>query len=129
MCPSTVYLADTRPHSRTTLAYESITHTSTINSTHATYGEAYHASTCAYRLLSFSICQLGSYIALSHCLFPDDALKPPYPCLRRIRGDTSLSQPPAIIFPLLPSTTRDPFLFVYDRWQDQAPRRARKARA
>jgi hypothetical protein len=69
--PSTVHFADTRPHSLTALAYEPITHTSIIGSTHAIYGEIDHASTCAYRLLSYPICQLGSHnVTLSHCLFP-----------------------------------------------------------
>jgi len=61
MCSSTVHLADTRLHSHTPLTYESITHTSTTGSTHAIYGEADHAPTCAYCLLSFPICQLGSH--------------------------------------------------------------------
>jgi len=63
----TVHLADPRFHSPTTLAYESITHTSFIGSTHAIYREADHAPTCPYRL-PFPVCQLGSHnIALSHC--------------------------------------------------------------
>jgi hypothetical protein len=45
---STVHLADTRPHSPTTLTYESVTHIGTIGSTHAIDGEADHAPTCAY---------------------------------------------------------------------------------
>jgi len=87
MFSSTVHLADTPPHSRTTLAYESITHTSTINSTHAIYGEADCAPTCAYRLPSFPFVNLAHpNIALSHCFFPNVALDPPssspppYPC-------------------------------------------------
>ena len=70
MCSSTVHLADTGPHSPTALAYESIAHTSFIDNTHAIYGEAGHAPTCAYYLLSFPICLLGSHtITLSHCYF------------------------------------------------------------
>jgi len=38
MCSSATHLAGTRPHSRTTLAYESIAHTSTTNSIHGVYG-------------------------------------------------------------------------------------------
>jgi len=73
MCSSTVHLADARPRSPTTLAYESITHTSFISSTHAIYREADHAPTCAYRLLSFLICPLGSQnITPSYCSFPDE---------------------------------------------------------
>jgi len=53
MCSSAVHLADTRPLSPTTLAYESIIH--------SIYGEADHAPTCAYRLLPFPIWQLGSH--------------------------------------------------------------------
>jgi len=47
--------------------------------THAIYREADRALTCAYCLLSFPICPLGSHsIAASHCFFfPDDALNPP----------------------------------------------------
>ena len=68
-CCSTVHFADTRPHSPTTLAYESIIHRSTISNTHTIYRENEHAPTCAYRHLSFPICQLGSHnIALSHCV-------------------------------------------------------------
>jgi len=59
MCSSTIPLAHTRPHSPTNLAYDSITHTSFIGSTHAIYREADHAPTCAYRLLSLPICPLG----------------------------------------------------------------------
>jgi len=78
MCSSTVHLADTRPHSRTTLTYESITHTSFIGSTHAIYREADHALPCAYRLLSFSVCPLGSHnVTLLIALFLDDAPNPP----------------------------------------------------
>ena len=77
-CSSTAHPADTRPHSRTTLAYEPITHTSFIDSTHAIYREADHAPTCAYHLLSFPSCPLGSHnITPSHCSFPDGALNPP----------------------------------------------------
>jgi hypothetical protein len=50
-----------------TLAYEPITHTSIIGSTHAIYGEVDHALTCTYPLLSYPICQLGSH---SVTLFP-----------------------------------------------------------
>ena len=75
---STVHLADIRPWSHITLAYEFIAHTGTMKSTHAIYCEAGHALACVYRFLSFPICQLGSHnIALSHCFFPDDALNPP----------------------------------------------------
>jgi hypothetical protein len=71
MRPSTVHLADTRPHSPSTLTYEPITHTSIIGSIHAIYGEVDYAPKCAYRLLSYPICQLGSHnVTLSHCLFP-----------------------------------------------------------
>jgi hypothetical protein len=74
---STVYIANTQPHSPTTLAYESITHTSIIHSTRAIYGEADHALTCPYRLLSFPICQLGSHnIRLSYKKNSDDTLIP-----------------------------------------------------
>jgi hypothetical protein len=61
MRPSTVHLADTRPHSPTALTYEPIAHTSIIGSTHAIYGEVDNTPICAYRLLSYPICQLGSY--------------------------------------------------------------------
>jgi len=57
-----------------------ITYTNLIGSTHAIYGEAGHAPTCTYRLLSLPICPLDSHnIALSH-YFPacsDEALNPP----------------------------------------------------
>jgi len=69
MCSLTVHLADTRPHSRTTLTYESITHTSLIGGTYAIYREADHGLPCVYRLLSFSSRPLGSHNA-SHCSFP-----------------------------------------------------------
>jgi len=83
MLTSTVHLADTRPHSPATLAYKSITRTSIIASTHTIYGEADHAPTCVYRLLSSPICQLGSHnIMLSHSyFFPDDAHAPNPPCI------------------------------------------------
>ena len=68
MCSLTVHLADTRPHSPTTLAYEDSP--SIIGSSHTIYGETGHEQTCAYRLLSFPICQPGSHnIALSHFFF------------------------------------------------------------
>jgi len=52
------------------LAYESITHTSFIDNIYAIYGEAGHAPTCAYCLLSFPICLLCSHnITLSHYFF------------------------------------------------------------
>ena len=41
--------------SATTPAYESITHSSTINGTHAAYGKADYAPTRAYRLVSFRL--------------------------------------------------------------------------
>jgi len=79
ICSSTAHPADTRPHSRTTLAYEPITHTSFINSTHAIYREADHAPTCAYRLLSFPSCPLGSHndmtAGLGHSLCFSDGLR------------------------------------------------------
>ena len=70
----------------------------------------------------------------SSCHFPDTALNPPSlsppPRPRRhVFSPVSLCQPPAIIVPLLPNTTRDPLLFVYDRRQDQATRRAHRAHA
>ena len=55
----TVHVTDTRPHSPTTVAYESITHASIIGSSYTIYGEADHASTCAYRLPSFPIINLA----------------------------------------------------------------------
>ena len=78
LCSSAVHLADTRPHSPTTVAYESITHTSFIGSTYAIYREADHAPTFAY-------CPLhSSFINLAHiasrfliAFFPNDALNPP----------------------------------------------------
>jgi len=128
MRSSAVYLADTRPHSPTTLAYEPITHTSFIGSTHTIYREADHALTCAYRLLSLPMYPLGSHsFTPSHYSFPDGALDPPSssppPYPRRH------CQPPVIIFPLPPNTTRDPLFFAHDRRQDQATRRVRQARA
>ena len=45
-----IHLADSRPHSLTALAYESITRTIIITSSHAIYGRAGHAPTCVYRL-------------------------------------------------------------------------------
>ena len=80
MCSSAIHLADTRPHSPTTITYKDSPHTSIIGSSHTIYGEAGYAPTCAYRLLSFPVCQLGSHnIALSHCFstYPDDALNDP----------------------------------------------------
>ena len=113
MCPSTVHLDDTRPHSPPTLPYESITHTSFIGSTHAIYREADHAPTCVYRLLSFPICQLGSHnIMPSHCSFPDDSLNPPsswlppYPRRHVFVAGIAL----AMIFPLPPNT---PAIYCY----------------
>jgi len=53
MCSSAVHLADTRPHSPTTLAHESIIH--------SIYSEADHAPTCAYHIFPFPIWQLGSH--------------------------------------------------------------------
>jgi len=136
MCPSTVHLADTRPHNPTTLANGSIIHTSLIGSTHAIYREADHALTCAYRLLSFPICQLGSHnITLLIAFFPDGALNPPSssppPYLRRhVFAGNAVSTsghhflffqtPPAIHYH---SSTTD------DRRQDQATRRAYQAHA
>ena len=55
----TVHLADTQPHSPTALAYEPITHASTIGSSHAINGKADHTPTCAYRLPSFPIVNLA----------------------------------------------------------------------
>jgi len=53
-----------------TLSPTSPSHTSFIDNTHAIYGEAGHAPTCAYCLLSFRICLLGSHnITHSHCCF------------------------------------------------------------
>jgi len=76
--PPTVHLADTRPHSPTSLAYKSITHTSFIGSTHTIYRKGDHAPTCAYLLLSFPICPLGSHTSrFLIAFFPDDALNPP----------------------------------------------------
>jgi len=78
MCSLTVHLADTRPHSRTTLTYEPITHTSFIGGAHAIYREADHGLPCAYRLLSFSVCPHGSHnVTLLIVLFLDGALNPP----------------------------------------------------
>ena len=61
-CSSTFHLAHTRPHSLTTLTYESTTHTSTTGSTHAIYGKLDHAPTCAsafFRsLVNFTSCFL-----------------------------------------------------------------------
>jgi len=58
----------TLAHDDQAVIYESITYTSTIGGTHAIYGEADHVPTCAYCLLSFPICQLGSHsITPSHC--------------------------------------------------------------
>jgi len=130
MCPSTVRLADTGLHSPTTLAYESITHTSFIDNTHAIYGEAGHAPTCASCLLSFPICLLGSHnITLSHCFFTMTLWIYLASHRRLCRLDThslpvSLSQPLAIIFPL----SRH-HLFVHDGRREQATRRARQSRA
>jgi len=71
MCSSTTHLADTRPHSCTTLTYESTTHTSFIGSTHNIYREANHALPCGYCLLSFSVCPLGSHnVTCLIALFP-----------------------------------------------------------
>ena len=55
----TVHLADTRPYSPTALAYKSITHANVLGSSHAIYGKADHAPTCAYRLPSFPIVNLA----------------------------------------------------------------------
>ena len=55
----TVHPADTQLHSPTTLAYECITHASITGSSHAIYGKADYAPTCAYRLLSFPIAILA----------------------------------------------------------------------
>ena len=67
-CSLTVHIADTRSHSPTTFAYESIIHRSAISNTDTIYCEIGHAPICAYYQLSFPICQLGSHnIALSHC--------------------------------------------------------------
>ena len=67
-CTSTVHFADTRPHSPTTFAYESIIHRRTISNTYTIDCENGHPPICAYCHLSFPICQLGSHnIALSHC--------------------------------------------------------------
>jgi hypothetical protein len=109
MRPSTVHLADTRPHSPTTLTYEPITHTSIIGSTHVIYDEVDYAPTCAYRLLSHPICQLTQRHAFS-LLFPDDALNSPCirTCLDTYSSPVSLcpSQiPPAVHYNL--STTDD----------------------
>ena len=67
-----------RPHSPTTLAYESIiTHTSIMGSSNAIDGEAGHAPTMCVSPAFVRACQLGSHIimlSLSHCLltYPDD---------------------------------------------------------
>jgi len=79
ICFSTVHLADTRPHSPTTR----VSHTTFIGSTHATFIEAGHAPTRAYRLLSFPICQLGSHNScFLIAFFPaDNAHAPNPPCI------------------------------------------------
>ena len=77
LCFLTVRLTDIWPHSSTTLAYKSITLTTFIGSTHATFSKAGHTPTCAYRLLSFPVCPLGSQnTAISHCFLacPNGAL-------------------------------------------------------
>jgi hypothetical protein len=74
-----------------------------------------HAPTCAYRLLSFPICQLGSHdITPSHCFFSDDTLNPP--CIIAPPAPASTdSSPVSMCQPLaIPNTTRCPLLFVYD---------------
>ena len=55
----TVHLADTQPHSPTTLPYESITHTIITGSSHVIYGKADYAPTCTYRLPSLPIVHLA----------------------------------------------------------------------
>jgi len=89
MCSSAVHLTETQPHSPPT---------SPIGNTHATYGEADHALTCAYHLLSFPICPLD--IALSHCFSAcsdDPRLSFAAPASTH-SSPVSLCQPPAIIF-------------------------------
>jgi len=101
---------------------------------HSCYLSRSWACTDAYSLLSFPICQLGfRHITPSHCSFPHDALNPPSALSPSRHVDThsspaSLCQPPAIIVPLPPNTTRGPLLFVHNTRRDQATRRARQAR-
>jgi len=66
-------------------------------------------------------------------LFPMTLRIPLHHHLRRTHADAyslpvSLCQPPAIIFPLPPNTTRD-IIICPNRRQDQATRRARQAHA
>ena len=63
------HLAETRPHSPTMVAYQPITHTSIIRSTHTIYSEAGRTPTCAYRLLSLPAVLCGYNIALFSLLF------------------------------------------------------------
>jgi len=79
MCSLTVHLADTRPHSPTTVAYESIARTSFIGSTYAIHRKADHLHV---RIAFFH----SSFVNLAHiasrfliAFFPDDTLNPPSP--------------------------------------------------
>jgi hypothetical protein len=117
MCSSTVHLADTFPHSSTTLAYESITHTSIISSTQTIYTEADHALTCACRLLLFPVVNLAHIT--SRFLIPffsHDALHPTLHHRRLVMHSSpvSMCQPLAIIFPLSKHHPRP--IIICPRW-------------
>jgi len=75
MCPSTVHLADTRPHNSTTLAYGSMAHTSFIGSTHAIIVELVMHRHVRITFFRFPFVNLAHIT--SHSFFPDDALNPP----------------------------------------------------
>jgi len=78
MCSSTIHFADTRPHSPTTFAYDSITHTSFVGITPYHLCEADHAPTCAYRFLRFSFVRWVHITPrVFIAFFSDDALNPP----------------------------------------------------
>ena len=107
-CCPTVHFTHTRPHSPTTLAYESITHRSTTSNTHTIHCENGHAPICAYCHFSFPLCQLGSHnIAPSHCFstYSDATLN----CPQRMTGPIkSLSRSSTCTKPATRSATVAP---------------------
>ena len=78
MFSSTVHLADTRPHSRTTLVYESSTHTGTITALMLSMAKLImhrHVRIALFRFPFVNLAHLTSRFLIA--FFPDVALNPP----------------------------------------------------
>jgi len=105
-------------------------------SLHTICREAGHAPTCAYCLLSFPICPLGSnLITPSHCFFLDDALNPPssspppHPHRHVFAAGIAVSTPGSSLFLFLQTSPAVHYFMSTTNNRTKLPRRALQARA